>query len=264
MANRRMFSKDIVESDIFLELPSTSQLLYFHLGMYADDRGYVSNARSVMKIIGATVGDLEVLINKKFVLLRGETLLLIKGWRINNTIQPTRLVETKYVEDLKKLFFDENGSYTEKSTGTPCQQLVNNSSTQISVVKGSEVESSLKEIKEDEVNPSISSSVVNDGSKEENKSNEWNGLNSHQIVDKFVEKSFIRDDEQLRSMYLEVIQRYIDKNGFYDSLKFAIETTDKTVDKKLGSSFYFAHFKSLLETLMGKSMAGGDDDDKPF
>ena len=83
-------------------------------------------------------------------------------------------------------------------------------------------------------------------------------------MDKFVEKSFIRDDEQLRSMYLEIIQRYIDKNGFYDSLKFAIETNERTVDKKLGSSFYFAHFKSLLETLMGKSMAGGDDDDKPF
>ena len=121
MANRRMFSKDIVRSDAFLDLPISSQALYFHLGMEADDRGYISNAKSVIRSVGATIGDLEQLVNKKFVLLRGENLILIKGWRINNQIQPTRLVETKFVEDLKTLFFDENNSYTETPTNTPVQ-----------------------------------------------------------------------------------------------------------------------------------------------
>ena len=119
MAIRRCFSKKIVRSDDFLDLPATTQLLYFQLGMEADDRGYVNNARSVIKITGCGVGDLEMLISKRFVLLREERLILIKGWRINNTIQPTRISETLYVDDLKKLFFDEHGSYTEKETPLP-------------------------------------------------------------------------------------------------------------------------------------------------
>jgi len=119
MAIRRCFSKKIVRSDDFLDLPVTTQLLYFQLGMEADDRGYINNARSVIKLVGCTKGDLEMLIAKRFVLVRKETLILIKGWRINNTIQPTRISETLYVDDLKFLYLDEHGSYTEKETSEP-------------------------------------------------------------------------------------------------------------------------------------------------
>lgn len=119
MAIRRCFSKKIVRSDDFLDLPVTTQLLYFQLGMEADDRGYINNARSVIKLVGCTKGDLEMLIAKRFVLVRKETLILIKGWRINNTIQPTRISETLYVDDLKFLYLDEHGSYTEKETPLP-------------------------------------------------------------------------------------------------------------------------------------------------
>lgn len=119
MAIRRCFSKKIVRSDDFLDLPVTTQLLYFQLGMEADDRGYINNARSVIKLVGCTKGDLEMLIAKRFVLVRKETLILIKGWRINNTIQPTRISETLYVDDLKLLYLDEYGSYTEKETPEP-------------------------------------------------------------------------------------------------------------------------------------------------
>lgn len=131
MAIRRCFSKKIVRSDDFLDLPATTQLLYFHLGMEADDRGYINNARSIIKLCGSNLGDLEMLINKKFVLLRKDNLVLIKGWRINNTIQPTRISESSYVDDLRSLFFDENLSYTEKETDNPvlCQQIVNDLST---------------------------------------------------------------------------------------------------------------------------------------
>ncbi len=139
MANRRMFSKDIVRSDAFLDLPISSQALYFHLGMEADDRGYVSNPKTVIRTVGSTVGDLEQLASRKFILIRGEGLILIKGWRINNQIQPSRLVETKFTDDLKKLFFDENNSYTEKETENPvlsvCRQNVDGLSTQDSIGK---------------------------------------------------------------------------------------------------------------------------------
>lgn len=135
MAIRRCFSKKIVRSDDFLDLPVTTQLLYFQLGMEADDRGYINNARSVIKLVGCTKGDLEMLIAKRFVLVRKETLILIKGWRINNTIQPTRISETLYVDDLKLLYLDEHGSYTEKETSEPvlltiCRQNADNLLTQ--------------------------------------------------------------------------------------------------------------------------------------
>lgn len=124
MAIRRCFSKKIVRSDDFLDLPVSTQLLYFQLGMEADDRGYINNARSVIKITGCGVGDLEMLIAKRFVLVRQEKLILIKGWRINNSIQPTRVCESQYVDDLKLLFFDERGSYTERETNLPVSKII--------------------------------------------------------------------------------------------------------------------------------------------
>lgn len=149
MAVRRCFSKKIVRSDEFLDLPATTQLLYFHLGMEADDRGYINNAKSVIRMCGSSVGDLEMLVNKKFILIRQERLVLIKGWRINNTIQPTRITESNYVDDLKTLFFDENMSYTEHETNTPvlsCQQIVNKLSTQYNLTKDNLIKENENEI----------------------------------------------------------------------------------------------------------------------
>ncbi len=139
MANRRMFSLDIVNTDAFLDLPISSQALYFHLGMRADDRGYVANARTIIKMIGSSVGDLETLINKKFVLYRDGNLILIKHFRANNYIQKDRFKETNYLEDFKTLFFDENDNYTESPTNKPCIQNVSKNvyklDTQVSIGK---------------------------------------------------------------------------------------------------------------------------------
>ena len=116
MANRRMFSKEIVRSDAFLDLPVSSRELYFQLGMETDDRGYVSNARSIIRLIGANPGDLEPLIVKGFLMLRGETLILQKHFQINNLIRKDRFHETDYLDDFKKLFIKKNGAYTEDSS----------------------------------------------------------------------------------------------------------------------------------------------------
>ena len=116
MPNRRMFSKDIVRSDAFLDLPVSSRELYFQLGMETDDRGYISTARSVIRLIGANQGDLEPLIAKGFLMIRGETLILQKHFRINNTIRSDRFHESEYIDDLKKLFIKDNGAYTEDET----------------------------------------------------------------------------------------------------------------------------------------------------
>jgi hypothetical protein len=140
-----MFAKAIVKSDAFLDLPISSQALYFHLGMEADDRGYVNNARSIIRLTGASVGDIEQLAHKKFILIRGENLILIKHWKINNYLQSDRVKETRFTEDLKKLFFDENNSYTEKITDKPCIQGGYNVYTQNSIDKYSIGKDSIEE-----------------------------------------------------------------------------------------------------------------------
>lgn len=108
-----MFSKDVVRSDAFLDLPVSSRELYFQLGMDTDDRGYISNAKSIIRLIGANQGDLEPLIQKGFLMIRGETLILQKHFRINNTVRTDRFHESEYIDDLKKLFIKDNGVYTQ-------------------------------------------------------------------------------------------------------------------------------------------------------
>lgn len=139
MATRRMFSKEIVRSDAFTELPLASQALYFQLGMDTDDRGYISNAKAVIRIIQAKPQDLEPLIRERFVLIRGDTLLLQKHFKINNYIQNDRFHETNYIDDLKRLFYEDNGAYTEHETKkrvlNACIQPVSKMDTEDSIGK---------------------------------------------------------------------------------------------------------------------------------
>jgi len=113
MAQRRMFSMQIVDTDAFLEMPSTTQNLYFHLGMRADDDGFVDNAKKIMKIIGASDDDLKILFSKRFIIGFENGLIVIKHWKIHNYIAKDRYNETAYLDEKKKLFVKKNGSYTE-------------------------------------------------------------------------------------------------------------------------------------------------------
>lgn len=106
-----MFSNDIVESDAFLEMPATSQNLYFHLGMRCDDDGFV-NPATTMRMIGANKNDLDVLISKKFLLAFKNGVVVIKHHRINNNWDSRDSRRTVYTEELKMLFVKENRSYT--------------------------------------------------------------------------------------------------------------------------------------------------------
>lgn len=116
MAQRRMFSPKIVSSDAFLDMPTSSRELYFQLGMYADDDGFV-NPRFVMRMTGASQDDLKVIISKRFVLPFENGVIIIKHWLINNTIRQDRYTPTVYTEQKKLLKVKENGAYTELATG---------------------------------------------------------------------------------------------------------------------------------------------------
>jgi hypothetical protein len=112
MADKRMFSLQIVDSDAFLELPPSAQALYFHLGMRADDDGFLNNARTIAKIVGTGSKDLDILVEKRFIIAFEGGISVIKHWKVNNYIQKDRKRDTAYGEILQTLDVKENGSYT--------------------------------------------------------------------------------------------------------------------------------------------------------
>lgn len=111
MAERRMFAKSIVDSDAFIEMPMSARLLYYDLGMRADDDGFVNSPKKIMRFTGATNDDMNVLIMRKFVIAFDNGVVVIKHWRIHNYIQKDRYKPTNYKEQRAMLETDENGSY---------------------------------------------------------------------------------------------------------------------------------------------------------
>lgn len=130
MAERRMFAKTIIDSDAFLEMPQSTQLLYFHLSMRADDDGFINNPKSIMRNVGCKEDDMRILSGKKFIIPFESGVVVIKHWKIHNYIQKDRYHETKYKEELATLDTDENGSYTK------CIQNVSKMDTQVRLELG--------------------------------------------------------------------------------------------------------------------------------
>ena len=116
MAERRMFAKTIIDSDMFLDMPLSTQALYFHLSMRADDDGFINNPKKIQRMIGASDDDLKVLIMKRFILPFDSGVVVIKHWRMHNYIRNDRYKETVYQEEKSQLLLKENGSYTELTT----------------------------------------------------------------------------------------------------------------------------------------------------
>ena len=113
MAERRMFTKKIIDSDAFLDMPLSTQALYFHLNMRADDDGFINNPKKIMRMIGASEDDLKVLISKRFIITFESGIVVIKHWRMHNLLRKDRYIETQYIEEKSMLSIKENGVYTE-------------------------------------------------------------------------------------------------------------------------------------------------------
>ena len=116
MAERRMFAKTIIDSDMFLDMPLSTQALYFHLSMRADDDGFINNPRKIQRMIGASDDDLKVLVMKRFILPFDSGVVVIKHWKIHNYIRNDRYKETVYQDEKSQLLLKENGAYTELAT----------------------------------------------------------------------------------------------------------------------------------------------------
>ena len=120
MSERRMFAKTIIDSDAFLDMPLSTQALYFHLSMRADDDGFVNNPKRIQRTVGASDDDCKLLIMKRFILIFPSGVIAIKHWRIHNYIQKDRYKETVYTKEKSKLYINQNNAYTDKaSEGKP-------------------------------------------------------------------------------------------------------------------------------------------------
>lgn len=113
MADRRMFHKSIVESDSFLDMPISAQALYFHLGMHADEDGFVNGPRRIARLIGANDSDLQVLIDKRFLLTFQNGVVVIKHWRVANSLKNDRAKLPQYPELAATIYIKDNRSYTD-------------------------------------------------------------------------------------------------------------------------------------------------------
>ena len=113
MAERRMFAKSIVLSDAFLDMPMSARCLYFTLGMFADDDGFVGSPKAIMRQCGASEDDMRILTGKKYVLGFASGVIVIKHWRLNNYLRNDRHVQTTYTDELSTLGIDDKGAYTQ-------------------------------------------------------------------------------------------------------------------------------------------------------
>ncbi len=129
MATKRMFSLSVVDTDWFLDLPLSAQALYFHLSMRADDDGFIDTPKSIIRKVGANQNDFDLLLAKRFILKFDSGVIVIKHWRLHNTIQKDRYSQTRFQKELSQLEIRQDKAYTEKindgyTLETPCIQNV--------------------------------------------------------------------------------------------------------------------------------------------
>ena len=152
-----MFTKKITESDAFLDMPSSTQMLYFHFSMNADDDGFVNNPKKIQKMCGASDDDFKLLIVKSFIILFDSGIIVIKHWKMHNYIQADRYRPTDYVEEKSMLGIKSNKAYTLDVSKMDTECIHNGYIGKDSIGKVSiDKNSIVKNIKEKDIDKSIS------------------------------------------------------------------------------------------------------------
>lgn len=201
MAQRRMFSKQITDTDAFLDMPATAQNLYFHLNMHADDDGFLGNAKTIRRMVGASEDDLKILVAKQFILVFPDGVSVIRDWHIHNYIQKDRYHPTIYQDDKNQLEVSKNKQYLlvgerHKELDMDCIHDVSKTDTQSSLVKSRSGKSSQGQVRSsssvsDEQNQDVDSvdnlddeddkkekllNEIRNAAKEEPTASEWSSI----------------------------------------------------------------------------------------
>lgn len=136
-----MFSLQVVDTDKFLDMPPSSQALYFHLGMHGDDDGFVSSPRKIARCTGCNDDDMRILAAKGFIIPFDSGVLVITDWRVNNTLQNDRYKGTMYQEEKSLLRLEKSGKYVVDSNPYPeCIQSGSNMEPQRNLTQRNQTE----------------------------------------------------------------------------------------------------------------------------
>ena len=216
MAQRRMFSKKITDTDSFLDMPLSTQALYFHLNMGADDEGFVDQVKKIQRSIGASNDDLKVLIGKGFLIPFESGVVVIRHWRIHNYIQTDRFQATIHLEEKAQLDYDKSKIASVK----PLNQCIQNVSSLDTQVRLGEDRLDKDRLELDKV------SYLN-GSDDEKKS-----------LAQIIKSSNIKINERHTQMLLDYIGL---DNMTVDMIQYAIEKTEDA------GSTSFNYLKAILE-----------------
>jgi hypothetical protein len=146
---RRMFATQIVNSDPFLDLPSSTQALYFHLGVHCDDDGFVY-PKKVIRMVGASDDELKLLLAKKFLVAFESGVVVQKHWRINNYIRPDRYQKTAHVSEMAQLRLDSGKVYHLDTVGIPSGSISKEVSKKVKGSKDPEMQNPSKELTTEE------------------------------------------------------------------------------------------------------------------
>lgn len=198
-----MFSPDIVASDAFLEMPTSTRELYFQLGMYADDDGFVS-PKKIMRMVGASDDDLKVLLTKRFLLNFQSGVVVIKHWLIHNLIRADLYKETLYKTEKQTLGLNESGAYTELREGV-------NEIKQVEAPKWLQIRRKVTNRKRTANVPQTALRIGKDrlGKVSEGKIKDTAKKSSSSIEEPFVWKDYIKKLEDDKRRGLQVIGFYI-------------------------------------------------------
>lgn len=128
MAERRMMSKKIVDSDLFMSMPSSTQALYFHLLLRADDEGFVGNTRNIMRLANSNDDDYKILLAKSFIIEFSSGICVIKHWYVHNYIQKDRFSDSRYTDEKNILRIKKDRVYV--GVNEECTQTVYKLDTQ--------------------------------------------------------------------------------------------------------------------------------------
>ena len=226
MAEKRMFSKKITDSDAFIELSSSAQALYFHLNQGADDDGFNNQIQNAMFKAHATIDDLRVLMMKNFIIRFESGVIVIKHWRMHNTLRKDRYKETNFYEELSKLKIKENGSYSLKEGGD-CQMVANglpNGCHSIDKI-------SIDKISIDKINIK----------KENIKEKKQLALQCNDDVT----ESNNNKEETNKDIYKDIIDYFNKKVG--TKYKASSQATQKHINARLKEGFNLNDFKSVID-----------------
>ena len=179
MAQKRMFSLSVIDTDNFLSMPMSSRLLYYELGMRADDDGFVDNWRKILMFTGLKEDDLKILIARQFIIPFETGVIVIRHWRLNNYLRADRYTQTNYIEEKSQLEFEENGAYSLKNkVGIPLVDTDKNS-----IDKNRLVEKRKEEKRKNFVKPTIEE--IKEYCSERN-----NGINANAFYDFYESKNW--------------------------------------------------------------------------